>query len=143
VGFFHVLGVSREKEGNDMGRMVIRTEEAPASIGPYSQGVGFGDLVFCSGQIPLDPGTGKLIEGEISLEARMVIQNMKGVLEAGGSGIGKVLRLDVYLTDMALFPEINSFLSDVFPEDPPARVTIAVAALPLGARIEMAAIAAK
>ena len=126
-----------------MGRIVIRTDKAPAPIGPYSQGIGFGDLVFCSGQIPLDPGTGKLVEGDITLEARMVIQNMKRVLEAGGSGTGKILRLDVYITDMALFPEINSCLSEVFPEDAPARVTIAVAALPLGARVEMAAIAAK
>jgi 2-iminobutanoate/2-iminopropanoate deaminase len=123
-----------------MEKAVIRTRNAPDAIGPYSQGIRFGDLVFCSGQIPLDPESGTLVEGDILTEARTVVRNMKGVLEAGGSGIGKVLRLDVYLTDMNLFPEINSYLSEVFPEDKPARVTIAVSALPLGARVEMAAI---
>jgi len=126
-----------------MTRTVLKSDRSPVPIGPYSQGIRFGDLVFCSGQIPLDPITGTMISGDITKEARMVVQNMKGILEAGGSTIEKVLKLDVYLTDMGLFPEINSLLAEVFPEDPPARVTICVLSLPMGARIEMAAIAAR
>jgi 2-iminobutanoate/2-iminopropanoate deaminase len=126
-----------------MRRKVLRTEKAPATIGPYSQGIGFGDLVFCAGQIPIDPATGKMVTGDIRAEARVVIENLKGILQAGGSGIGKVLRLDVYLTDMGLFPDLNEFLSEVFTVEPPARVTIGVSALPMGARIEMAAIGTK
>ena len=102
-----------------------------------------GNLVFCAGQIPLDPETGKLVNGDPVQEARTVIRNMEAILETGGSGLGQVLRLDIYLTDMGLFPEVNAFLSEVFPEEPPARVTVEVSALPLGARVEMAAIAAR
>ena len=126
-----------------MDRKVIETAQAPAAIGPYSQGIDGGDLVFSSGQIPLDPSTETLVEGSLRTEAAQVIRNMKAILEAVGSGLDKVIRLDVYLTDLALFPEINFYLEEVFPREPPARVTIGVAGLPMGARIEMAAIAMK
>lgn len=126
-----------------MARTVLKTGKAPAPVGPYSQGIAFGGLIFCAGQIPLDPSTGRLVEGDPVKEAGMVIRNLEGVLGAGGSGLAQVLKLDVFLTDMGIFPEINAFLSGVFPEDPPARVTVEVSALPLGARVEMAAIAAR
>lgn len=126
-----------------MARGVVRTEKAPVPIGQYSQGITFGEILFCAGQVPLDPVTGKLVEGDIAGEAAMVIRNLEGILEAGGSGLAQVLRLDVFLTDMAVFTQVNAFLSGVFPEEPPARVTVEVSSLPMGARIEMAAIAAR
>ena len=124
-------------------KTIINTDKAPAAIGPYSQAVVHGDLVFCAGQIPLDPATGRLVEGGIGSQTRRVIQNLEAVLTAAGSGMEKVLKLEVFLTDMADFPEVNGFLAGVFTEDPPARVTVGVAALPMGAEIEMAVTAAK
>ena len=126
-----------------MTRTIIKTGNAPAPVGPYSQGVGYGEVIFCAGQIPLNPVTGKLVEGDPVAEAQMVIRNLAAVLEAGGSCLEQILRLDVFLTDMAVFSEVNAFLSSVFPMDPPARVTLGVSVLPMGARIEMAAIAAR
>ena len=125
-----------------MKKTIITTSQAPAAIGPYSQAVVHGDLVFCAGQIPLDPATGRLVNGGIVSQARRVIQNVEAVLAAAGSGMEKVLKLEVFLTDMADFPEVNEFLAGVFTEDPPARVTVGVAALPMGAAIEIAATAA-
>jgi reactive intermediate/imine deaminase len=124
-----------------MRKKTIKTLKAPAAIGPYSQGIVCGDLLFCAGQIPLDPSTGSMVDGDFLSEARQVVSNIKAVLEAGNSSLERVVRLDVYLTDLTLFPEINSYLEGVFPVDPPARVTVEVSALPMGARIEMAAIA--
>jgi reactive intermediate/imine deaminase len=126
-----------------MGREVIFTEKAPAAIGPYSQGISWQGTIYCAGQIPLDPATGKLVSGDIQAQAKRVIKNLKAVLEAAGSDLGKVLRLDVYLTDMNLFPQVNEYLAAIFKEDPPARATVEVSGLPMGAQIEMAAIAAK
>jgi len=126
-----------------MKREVIKTVNAPGPIGPYSQGIVIENLIFCAGQIPMDPLTGTMVEGDFLSEARQVIENIAAVLEAGNSSLDKVIRMDVYLTDLKLFPEINAYLEEVFPEEPPARVTIEVSALPMGARIEMAAIAAR
>ena len=126
-----------------MNRKVVFTEKAPAAIGPYSQGISWKGTVYCAGQIPLDPSTGKMVDGDIQVQAKRVIDNLKAVLEAAGSDLGKVLRLDVYLTDMNLFPQVNEFLADIFVDDPPARATVEVSRLPMGAQIEMAAIAAK
>ena len=123
-------------------RKVIHTEKAPTAIGPYSQAVAYGDMVFCAGQIPLDPVRGVLIEGDISKQATRVISNLKAVLEESGSGLDKILRLEVYMTDLGNFPAVNEYLATVFPEDPPARLTVEVAGLPMGAEIEIAAVAA-
>ena len=125
-----------------MERIIISTKKAPAAIGPYSQGISWQNLLFCAGQLPLDPATGKLEEGGMLDQSERVIQNLKAVLEEGGSCLEKVLRLDVYLTDLSLFPEVNEFLAKIFTDAPPARVTIEVSGLPLGAKIEIAAIAA-
>ena len=85
-----------------MNRKIIHTDRAPAAIGPYSQGVSCGDLLFCAGQIPLDPATGELVKGDIKSQARRVIENLEAVLREGGSGLDRILRLDVYLTDLRL-----------------------------------------
>lgn len=123
-------------------REEIRTAEAPAPVGPYSQAIRSGDVVYVSGQIPLDPTTGEKVEGEIEDEARQVLANLKAVLEAAGSGMDRVVKATVYLTDLSLFPRVNAVYAEAFDSDPaPARVTVGVAALPLGAQVEIDAIA--
>jgi 2-iminobutanoate/2-iminopropanoate deaminase len=126
-----------------MSRKVIFTEKAPAVIGPYSQGITFQKTIFCAGQIPLDPSTGKLVEGGIREQVVRILENLKAVLVEGGSSLDRVLRLDVYMTDLSLFPEVNECLAQVFTDEPPARVTVEVSGLPMGAEVEIAAIAGK
>ena len=125
-----------------MDRKVINTDLAPAAIGPYSQGIFCNGLLFCSGQIPLDPASGRLVEGGILDQAARVMENLKAVLIEGGSSLEQVVRLDVYLADLSHFPVVNEFLAKIFTISPPARVTIEVSGLPMGAQIEIAAIAA-
>ncbi len=123
-------------------RQEVRTDDAPAPVGPYSQAIRAGDLVYASGQIPLDPASGEKVEGEIEDEARQVLANLKAVLEAAGSGMDRVVKATVYLTDLSLFPRVNAVYAEAFDVDPaPARVTVGVAALPLGAQVEIDAIA--
>lgn len=120
----------------------IRTEGAPAPVGPYSQAIRAGDLVFASGQIPLDPDSGKIVGGEIEDEARQALANLAAVLAAAGSGLERVVKATVYLTDLSLFPRVNVVYAEAFKFDPaPARVTVGVASLPLGAHVEIDAIA--
>ena len=120
----------------------IRTDAAPAPVGPYSQAIALGGLLFASGQIPLDPATGALVPGEIEDETRQVLANLRAVLDAGGSDLSRVVKTTVYLTDMTLFPRVNAVYAEAFPSEPaPARATVAVAALPLGARVEIDAVA--
>ena len=123
-------------------RQEIRTADAPAPVGPYSQAIRTGDMVYASGQIPLDPATGEKIEGEIEDETRQVLANLQAVLEAAGSRMDRVVKATVYLTDLSLFPRVNAVYAEAFDVDPaPARVTVGVAALPLGAQVEIDAIA--
>lgn len=120
----------------------IQTDRAPAPVGPYSQAVAFGELVFASGQIPLDPATGELVDGDVEAQTRRVLANLAAVLEAGGSGLADAVKVTIYLTDMADFPRINALYAEAFSGDPaPARATVQAAALPLGAAVEMDAIA--
>jgi reactive intermediate/imine deaminase len=120
----------------------VRTERAPAPVGPYSQAVVHQGLVYVSGQIPLDPATGEVAEGEIEAQAARVFENLRAVLEAAGSGLERVLRTSIYLTDLSLFPRVNAIYERHFTGDPkPARSTIGVAALPLGVQIEVDAVA--
>ena len=120
----------------------IRTEAAPAPVGPYSQAIRLAELVFVSGQIPLDPKTAKMVSGEIEDEARQVLINLNSVLEAAGSDLSCVVKTTVYLTDMSLFPRVNAVYAEAFDTKPaPARATLEVSALPLGARVEIDAIA--
>ena len=131
------------QKGVKMSRETIHTDNAPAAIGPYSQGTALENLVFTAGQIPLDPETGKIVEGDVVVQAGRVVDNLSAVLSEAGSSLERVLRLDVYLTDLSCFPAVNEFLAGVFTSDPPARVTVEVAGLPMGAAVEMAAIAAR
>lgn len=122
-------------------RSVIHTHDAPAAVGPYSQAIRSGDLVLTAGQIGLVPGSGALVEGGVEAETHQVLANLQAVLEAAGSSPAKVLKTTIFLTDMADFAAVNAIYGEVFTVDPPARSTVAVAALPLGARVEIEAVA--
>jgi 2-iminobutanoate/2-iminopropanoate deaminase len=124
-------------------KTVISTAEAPTAVGPYSQAIAAGGLVFCSGQIPLDPSSGVLIEGDISNQTKRVLENLTAVLRAHGLTMEHVVKTTVFMTDLANFGEMNTVYAQFFPSDPPARSTIQVAALPKGANVEIEAIAFK
>jgi len=124
-----------------MTKQAIKTERAPAAIGPYSQAVQSGDLVFLSGQIPLDPASGELVSGDIEAQARRVLDNLRAVLAAAGCSFQDVVKTTIYLVDLADFAAVNAVYASYFSGDPPARATLQVAALPKGARVEIDAIA--
>jgi 2-iminobutanoate/2-iminopropanoate deaminase len=124
-------------------RQSVSTDSAPAAIGPYSQGMRVGDLLFCSGQIPLEPSTGELVKDDIEGQARRCLQNLAAVAEAAGGSLSNAVRCTVYLTDMNDFARVNEVYAEFFGEgDPPARVAIAVVGLPKGADVEIDAIVA-
>ncbi|HEV7165270.1 MAG TPA: RidA family protein [Gammaproteobacteria bacterium] len=123
-----------------MARLSIFTDKAPRAIGPYSQAVRAGNTVYLSGQIPLDPKSGELVAGDFALEARRVFDNLKAVAEAAGDGFKDVVRVTIYLTDLGTFPKVNEIMAEYFQEPYPARVTIGVASLPRGARVEVDAV---
>jgi reactive intermediate/imine deaminase len=123
-----------------MPREPIRTDRAPAAIGPYSQAVRAGGQVFLSGQIPLDPATGELVQADIATEARRVFDNLRAVCEASGGTLDDVVRIGIYLTDLGDFAAVNAVMADCFSAPYPARSTIQVAGLPRGARVEVDAI---
>ena len=118
-------------------RTIIRTDRAPKALGPYSQAVRSGDNLYLSGQVPLDPATGKLVDGDISAQARRVFDNLRAVLEAAGASFGDVVRVGIYLTDLGNFGAVNEVMKQYFAEPYPARSTIGVAALPLNANVEV------
>jgi 2-iminobutanoate/2-iminopropanoate deaminase len=124
-----------------MPKEIIRTEKAPAAIGPYSQGIKVGGFVFTSGQIALDPVTGKLVEGGTEAETRQVMKNMLGVLAASGARPENVVKTTIFLVDLADFALVNSIYGATFSANPPARSTVQVAGLPRGARVEIEATA--
>lgn len=119
----------------------VATEHAPDAIGPYSQAVVCGGLVYCSGQLPLDPSSGKPVPGSVAVQTRRVIDNLAEVLKTAGSSLGLVLKTTVYLTDLNDFPEMNDAYQEQFGHTRPARVTIGVAGLPLGAGVEIDCVA--
>jgi 2-iminobutanoate/2-iminopropanoate deaminase len=121
-------------------RQVINTAEAPEAIGPYSQAIKAGDLLFCSGQIPIEPSTGELVKEGAPGQARRCLENLEAVCRAATTGLRRAVRVTVYLTDMGDFEQVNSVYEDYFPGDPPARVAIGVASLPRGADVEIEAI---
>lgn len=123
-----------------MAKQIIHSEQAPAAIGPYSQAVRAGNTVYLSGQIPLVPGTGELVTGDIQIQARQVFSNLAAVAEAAGGGLADIVKLNIFLTDLAHFPLVNEVMAETFAEPYPARAAIGVAALPKGAEIEMDAI---
>ncbi len=123
-------------------RREVRTDAAPAPVGPYSQAIAHGGVLYASGQIPLDPATGEMVTGEIETQAERVFANLRAVLEEGGSSMDRILKATIYLTDLSLFPRVNEVYAKQFSVGPtPARATVGVAALPLGADIEVDAIA--
>ncbi|MBI5483389.1 MAG: RidA family protein [Deltaproteobacteria bacterium] len=120
---------------------IIRSEQAPAAIGPYSQAVKFGGMLFCSGQIPLDPVTGELVSGDIKAQAERVMKNIAAVLSAAGTGFNNVIKTTIYLVDIADFAAVNEIYGHYFNSHKPARSTVAVKGLPRGALIEIEVIA--
>ena len=123
-------------------REIVHAPGAPRAIGPYSHAVRAGGLLFCSGQIPLDPGTGELVGDTAAEQARACLENLAAVCEAAGTSLARALRLTVYMTDLAAFGEVNEVYARFFPEQPPARVAVGVAQLPRGAYVEIDAVVA-
>ena len=121
----------------------VHTDRAPAALGPYSQGVRSGDLVFCAGQVGLDPATGALVPGGIEAQTRRSLTNLSAVLEAAGTDLEHVTKTTVYLADLGDFKAMNGVYAEFFRETPPARSTVAVKGLPLGALVEIEAIAVR
>jgi 2-iminobutanoate/2-iminopropanoate deaminase len=120
---------------------VVTTDKAAQAIGPYSLGIRFGNLVFTSGASGVDPLSGKLVPGGIEAETRQTLVNLSNILEGAGSSLGKVLKTTVFLKDMGEFSKMNAVYAEFFAQDPPARSTIQAAALPLGAAVEIEAVA--
>jgi len=126
-----------------MERKVVLSPEAPKPIGPYSQAIDAGGFVFCSGQIPIDPQTGRIIEGSIHAQTERILMNLQTVLEAAGSSLEQTVKMTVYLTDLADFENLNQVLGKHFPSEPPARAVVQVSALPKNATVEIDLIALK
>ena len=123
-------------------REIVQAGGAPAAIGPYSHAVRSGGLLFCSGQIPLDPRSGELVGGSVADQAGRCLENLAAVCQAAGASLGDAVRVTVYLTDMGQFAAVNEVYGSFFESSPPARVAIGVAALPKGAQVEMDAVIA-
>lgn len=119
----------------------ISTDKAPAAIGPYSQAVKFGNMLYCSGQIPLDPATGEMVEGDVTAQAERVMSNIAAVLFVSGAGFDDVIKSTIYLVDMGDFAAVNEVYGKCFQNHKPARSTVAVKALPRGALVEIEVIA--
>jgi 2-iminobutanoate/2-iminopropanoate deaminase len=124
-----------------MTRKIVATTNAPGAVGPYSQGVRTDQLVFTAGQVPLDPATGTLVTGPIEDQTRRVLDNIRAVLEAAGTSLDRVVKMTVFMTDLGDFKRMNAVYAEYFPDAPPARSAVQVGALPLGAEIEMEAVA--
>jgi 2-iminobutanoate/2-iminopropanoate deaminase len=124
-----------------MSRQPIHTESAPKAIGPYSQAIVANGFVFCSGQTGIDPATGKLVEGDVQVQAERVLNNLKAVLEAAGTSLANVVKTTVFLHDMADFQAMNAVYARFFPENPPARTTVGNLNLPLNCLVEIEAVA--
>jgi 2-iminobutanoate/2-iminopropanoate deaminase len=121
---------------------VISTSKAPAAIGPYSQAVRWGDLIFVSGQIPIDPSTGQVVEGNVAEQTERVLENLAAILEAAGASLAQVLKTTVYLRDLNDFGKMNEVYARFFGQQPPARATVQVSRLPRDVAVEIDAVAA-
>ena len=124
-----------------MAKEVVSTAKAPAAIGPYSQAIRVGNLLFVSGQSPLDPGTGEIVVGDIRAQTRQVLTNLSAIVEAAGSSLARVAKTTVYLRDLSEFAAMNEVYAEFFGSEPPARATVQVARLPRDAAVEMDLIA--
>lgn len=123
-------------------RQTVNASDAPEAVGPYVHGIKSAGLLFCSGQIPLDPATGEIAGSTPAEQARRCLQNLEAVCTAAGTGLARAVKLTVYLTDMDAFKEVNEVYASFFEAEPPARVAVAVAALPRGAQVEIDAVVA-
>jgi reactive intermediate/imine deaminase len=123
-----------------MSRHIIHTAKAPAALGPYSQAVRHGDLVFLSGQVAIDPASGKLVEGGIEAQARQVFRNLRAVCQEAGRDLDSILKLTIYLVDLGNFAKVNAVMAELFTAPYPARATIGIGALPLSAEVEVEAV---
>ncbi len=136
------LGLSKNSLGGvTVDKTTVSTDKAPAAIGPYSQVVTAGTMVFASGQIPIDPATGDLVPGDIKAQTRQVLSNLKAVLEAAGTSLEKAVKTTVFITNMDDFPLVNEAYAEFFPTQPPARACVEVSRLPKGVKVEIDAIA--
>jgi 2-iminobutanoate/2-iminopropanoate deaminase len=143
VALFATACVTPRSDPSPMtSRQIIATAQAPAAIGPYSQAVVHDGLIYCSGQIALDPKSGQLVKGDVKAQAKRVLDNLQAVLEAAGSGCEHVLKCTIYLSDMGDFAAVNEVYAKYFPKQPPARATVGVASLPKGALVEIDCVAA-
>lgn len=120
-----------------MQRKVISTPQAPAAIGPYSQAIATESLIFISGQLPIDPISGKMLDGDIGAKTRQIIKNATAIAKEAGTDLSRVVKTTIFLTNLGDFQEVNAAYGTFFPESPPARSTVQVAALPLGSNIEI------
>lgn len=118
-------------------KQIIQTTAAPAPVGPYSQAVKAGSFLYCSGQIAIDPSTNQVLMGSVQEQTELVMKNIDGVLKAAGAQWSHIIKTTIYLTDMADFPKVNEIYGRYFPENPPARSTVAVAGLPKGVNVEV------
>ena len=126
-----------------MSKEIVSTDRAPAAVGPYSQAVHTGNLVYTAGQIPLDPATGNIVEGDIGAQVEQALKNLQAVLEAAGSGLEQVIKTTVFLQNMDDFAALNDVYARFFSGEPPARSAVEVARLPLGALVEIEAVAVR
>lgn len=126
-----------------MPKTIVLTDRAPAPIGPYSQAIRVGDLLFLSGQIPLDPATGEVVDQDIEAATRRVLENIRAVLESEGLSFRNVVKTTVFMRDLSLFPRMNAVYATAFKENPPARSTVQVADLPKGVPVEIEVIASR
>jgi len=124
-----------------MARTVIHTDRAPAAVGPYSQAISTGSMVFTAGQVPIDPAVGKVVATTIEDQTRQSLENVKAILEAAGTGLDRVVKMTVFMTDLGDFQRMNGVYAEFFPSDPPARSAVQVVALPLGVQVEIEAVA--
>lgn len=124
-----------------MSKTMVATDKAPAAVGPYSQGVKVGNLVFTAGQGGLDPATGRMVEGGVEAQTQQTLRNLSAILEAAGSSVSQVVKTTVFLQDIADFQTMNRVYAEFFGGQPPARTTVQAAALPLGALVEIEAVA--
>lgn len=126
-----------------MEKKVIRTDNAPAPIGPYNQAIQYGDMLFVSGQIAINPATGELVQDDIKAETRMVMQNLEAVLAEAGMDFSNVIKSTIFLMDMGQFAQVNEVYGSYFTANPPARETVQVAGLPKGVNVEISVVAGK
>ncbi len=126
-----------------MEKKVIRTDNAPAPIGPYSQAIQYGDMLFVSGQIAIEPATGELVQGDIQLETRQVMENIEAILAAAGMNFSNVIKSTIFLMDMGQFAMVNEVYGYYFADNPPARETVQVAGLPKGVNVEISVVAGR